>query len=307
MVTAAAATPRRIVVLQPDTELHRALVLALTPWGVETLRDETPPPSSPPDALKLAARLAERTRVEAVIWVSRTDEGALVWVFDAHAGDVTTRMLEQAPPFDSAAAAAVALSVKTLLRASLVAPPAERFGAQPPASREDERLALEAGVRGELIAREALELRGVLRGVLWLALARRLGLSAEVSYGPRLEVQGNGFRGDYREIMAGGKARFRLRYSTLTLGFSLGMSAHWTTLRGTLPSAAGERRVTRVNASIDGEQLVLVSVGRGVSFGVALGAAYFPAYRRYLVASEPIFSPWPLALNLGAYGSVELF
>jgi hypothetical protein len=307
VVTAAAAAPHRIAVLQPDAELHRALVLALSPWGVETLRDDTPPPSSPPEALELAARLARQTEVEAVVWVSRTDAGSLVWVFDAHAGEVTTRMLDEVPPFDSAAAAAVALSVKTVLRASVVAPPAERFGA-PPVSRRRERVfALEAGAGGGPIGSEQFDIKFELAAVLWLAAARRLGLSLEVAYGPELELEGNGFRGSYRDIATGGRARFRILSSALSFGFSLGAAAHWTTLHGSLPEDTVERSVSRVNASIDGELSVALSVGRGVYFGAAIGVAYFPTYRRYLVLGEPIFSPWPLAPNLGAYFGVEVF
>lgn len=307
VVTAAAAAPHRIAVLQPDAELHRALVLALAPWGVETLRDDTPPPSSPPEALELATRLAEHMQVEAVVWVSRTEAGSLVWVFDAHAGEVTTRMLDDLPPFDSAAAAAVALSVKTVLRASVVAPPAERFGAPAVAPRGENVFALEAGAGAGLIASGELDVKLELAAVLWFAAARRLGLSLEIAYGPELAVEDNGFQGSYRDIATGGRGRFRVLSSALSFGFALGAAAHWTTLRGRLPADTTERSVSRVNASIDTELSVALSLGRGVYFGAALGIAYFPTYRRYLVLGEPIFSPWPLAPNLGAYFGVEVF
>jgi hypothetical protein len=119
----AAEGQHRLAVLGPDEELFRAISLALSAWGVETVQSDLPPPeASQPEAVERATELARQLGVEAVVWISRTERGSLVWVFDARAGDVTTRILAQTPPFDSAAAAAVALSVKTVLRSTVVAP-----------------------------------------------------------------------------------------------------------------------------------------------------------------------------------------
>src|SRR6187455_2733000 len=107
VTTALGSHERRIVVLQPDEELLRAVGLSLSAWGIETTQsDATPPEPSQPEAVQAASRLARELGVEAVVWVSSADQGSLLWVFDARAGDVTTRLLTETPPFDSAGAAA---------------------------------------------------------------------------------------------------------------------------------------------------------------------------------------------------------
>ena len=177
----AAESQRRIAVLKPDSELLRAISLSLSVWDVETIPSDAPPPqSSQPEAVEGASSIARQLRVEAVVWMSSTDGGSLVWVFDARAGDVTTRMLADKPPFDSAAAAAVALSVKTVLRASVVAPPAERFGARaaaaPKAARANVSSHSSSGGRRAGLRSEQTALRATLAAVAWIAAAKRLGI-----------------------------------------------------------------------------------------------------------------------------------
>src|SRR5262245_24570466 len=117
-VTATGWADKRIAVLQPDDELVRAISIALSPWGVATIRSDRPLPGpSQLETIRAATRLADELRVEALVWVTRAEQGSLLWVFD-NRGDVTSRALVETPPFDSAAAAAVALSVKTILRSS---------------------------------------------------------------------------------------------------------------------------------------------------------------------------------------------
>jgi hypothetical protein len=309
LATPARADPRRVAVLEPDLELLRALDLALSPWGVETIRSDTPPASSAPEAIRIASGLARRLDVEAVVWISRTEQGSLLWVFDAETDEVSTCMLPGAPPFDGAAAAAVALSVKTVLRASTVAPPAERFGAPParPARTDggvEPTLALEMGAALTLRDGNALEPRLEVAPIVWLG--RHFGVAMEASAGPGLGVDGHGYRGRYNEIVVGGEARFRfLRGSALSASVSLGGSAHWATLRGTF-EGSNERDVRRLNASLDAEVYVSLALGGGVYLGATPGAAYFPVYRRYLVRGAPVLTPGPFAASFGGYLGVEI-
>ncbi|HEX6277557.1 MAG TPA: hypothetical protein VFZ53_31150 [Polyangiaceae bacterium] len=311
--SAASGAERRVVVLQPDEELFRAVALSLSAWGIDTTEsDAAPPEPSQPEAVQAASRLARELGVEAVIWISTADRGSLLWVFDARAGDVTTRLLAETPPFDSAGAAAVALSVKTVLRSSVLAPPAERFGAQPPAPapseppRADRSFALELGAGGYLVAERQAALRLELAALGWMLASRRLGVSLEFSTGPSLELDDTGFRGRYREIVAGASVRYRVvRERTLSAAVSLGGAAHFTSLEATLEGEL-ERSAHRVNPSLDAEASVS---GHWASayLGAALGLAYFPTYRRYLVEGEPVFSPWPIAAGLRGYVGVDLF
>jgi hypothetical protein len=299
---------RRIAVLEPDSELFRAVSLSLSAWGVETTRsDAPPPPSLQPEAVQVAANLARQLRVEAVVWVSATEGGSLLWVFDARAGEITTRMLAERPPFDSAAAASVALSVKTVLRASVVAPPEERFGAEP-AQPKARLFALELGVVGTWFAEHEAQLRFELGAVAWLAAARRLGMSLELSSGPPLTIGDSTYQGRYLEHIVGAKARFRfIREPGLSAALGLGGALHWTTLEGKLVESSLERNVSRLNGSLDAQALFSVHLGGAAYLGAAADVSYLLSYQRYLVGGQPVLAPWPVGFGIGGYSGVELF
>jgi hypothetical protein len=325
LVTASVAADgqHRIVVLGSDEELFRAISLSLSPWGVETTRSDAPPPqSSQPEAVDRATELARELDVEAVVWISQTERGALVWVFDQPSGSVTTRTLTEAPPFDSAAAAAVALSVKTVLRSSVVAPPVERFEPPPapppveparterppPEQRPSERFfAVEAGAGRWWISDGQAELNLTGSVVAWVAAAKRVGVSLEGSYGSALKIEEASFSGRYREIAAGASVRFRwLREPDVSAAVSLGASVVWTELEGTVLESSLEQTVRRVNGSLDADANINAHFGR-FYVGAMLGAAYSPKYQRYLVEGEPVLSRWPFVVGLGGYGGAELF
>jgi hypothetical protein len=307
-VTAVGEGRRRIAVLRPDDELYRAISLSLSPWGVDTRKsDATPPAPSQPEAVQMASRLARELDVEAVVWVTSAERGSLLWVFDARAGDVTTRMLAEAPPFDSAAAASVALSVKTVLRSSAVAPPAERFGAEPIMGNRGV-FALEFGALVNWLDERKLEPRIELAGTAWFALERRLGVGAEFSSGPGVRVEEPAYSGRYREFIAGAKARFRpIHEPGLSAALALGSALHWTRLEGTIVDGSVPSSVSRLSASLDLETSLAVMLGRRSYLGASMGVAYFPAYRRYLVEGTPVFSPWRLVPSLGVHFGVEAF
>lgn len=308
-VLVARTNQQRIAVLQLDEELVRAVSLALEPWGLQTTPSEAPlPPASQPEAVEAASRLARQLEVEALVWVTRLQRGSLLWVYDVRTGDVTTRLLAESPPFDSAAAAAVALTVKTVLRASEVAPPEERFGAQTPPEPPNRSLSVELGGDGYWIASGDLAFSARLAGVLWFGAGRRFGLSLEAASGPGFRVEDSDYEGRYRELVVGGKARLRLAEAPgLSTILALGGSAHWTRLEGTLTGGLGDSDAQRVNASIDAEALVNFHLTSRLYLGIGLGAAYFPTYQRYLVRGKPVLSPWPLSPSLTGYCGVELF
>ena len=303
------ADQRRVAVLRPDHELLRAVSLALSPWGIETIgSDAALPKSSQPEAVQVASRLARQLGVEAIVWITSLKDGSLLWVFDLRTGDVTARILPETPPFDSAAAAAVALSVKTVLRSSVVAPPEERFGAPSTSPRTDRISAAEIGAGGHWVGEGEVDFRIELAGVLWFAAARRVGLSLEVSSGPGLQIDHPDYSGSYRELVAGAKARFRLVHlQDFSVAVALGGAAHWAMLRGTLAADSRESNVDRLNGSLDFETSVNFEVSNGVYLGTSLGTVYFPAYRRYLVSGQSVFAPWPLVANFSGYVGVELF
>jgi hypothetical protein len=82
-----------------------------------------------PDSGEAARRIAEAHSTGAVVWVSVADGGSALWIYDAAEDRIAARALAAEPPYDDATAAAVALSIKTLLRHSRVAPEPERWAA----------------------------------------------------------------------------------------------------------------------------------------------------------------------------------
>jgi hypothetical protein len=309
LTTTGWANPRRIAVLQPDDELLRAIALALSPWGLETIRSDAPlPEASQPGAARVASRLARQLDVEAIVWMTRLERGSLLWVYDAGTGDVTTRFLTQSPPLDGAAAAAVALSVKTVLRASAVAPPDERFGSHPTAPTGDRLWAVEVGAGGRWIGTREVVFTGEVAGVLWLPAARRLGLSLELSSGPGLPISEPGFGGRLREFALGAAARFRLiRSASFSTVVALGAVGHATLLHGTLDANSREVDVTRVNGSIDFDTALNFRLSDAIYVGISGGVAYFPRYQRYLVGGDPIFSARRWTVDATGLCGVELF
>jgi hypothetical protein len=314
---AAGETAGRIAVLQPDDELMRAISLSLSPWGVDAIEsDEPPPPPLQPEAVQVASRLATELGVQAIVWISPAARGSLLSVFDARAGGITTRLVGETPPFDSAAAAAVALSVKTVLRSSVVAPPAERFGAQPPpppplpveAPQEEHVLALEVGAGGTFVAENEAELELEVAAVAWVAAARRLGVSLELSFGPGLRVENELFQGHYQEIVLGGKAQFRFVHEpSVSAAVALGGALHFVRLQGEVVESSLERSVSRLNPSLDAELSVNVPIGSAAYLGASAEVGYLPTYQRYLVEGTPVFSPWPVAFGFGGQFGIELF
>lgn len=309
LAAAAWAAPTRVAVLQPDAELYRAIALALEPWGIETLRSDAPlPRASQPEAAQEALRLGRELDVEAVVWVTAFEDGALLWVFDVGTGDVTTRVSPAAPPFDGASAAAVALSVKTVLRASAVAPPSERFGTHEVSPSDDRVAALEFGAGAQWVGERWFALRGELAGTWWLPESRRLGLGAGLASATGLRIATPEFDGQYRELALGAKARLRLveapGFATV---LSLGGAAHWAVLRGTLAEGAESVGVERLNGSVDLGVSANLHLTERVYLAASASAEYFPRYRRYLVEGDAVFAPAPVYVNLTGICGVELF
>ncbi len=304
----ASAEQRPVALLQPDPELQRAVSLALSPWGIEVLRSDAPlPRSSQPEAVQLASQLAEQLQVGAVVWVTRLrGEGALLWVYDVRRGDITTRMVSETPPFDGPAAASVALSVKTVLRNSVV----HEQRPEPPAPvRKLQPLrvfALEAGADARWFGEQWLDYEGRLTGIFWLPPDRRFGFSLDASAGLGLGIDEAPYAGRYRQLALGAKAHVKwVPTPKLSLVMALGGAAHWAMLRGEL-SSGQTRDVDRVNASVDLQSALNVSLSDSLYLGASLGASYFPWYRRYLVDGAPVFSPHALTPTLAAYVGAEL-
>jgi hypothetical protein len=130
---------KRVVLVSPGQALESAARTALEPWAIEIAVVDGPSPgATAPRANETARELALAHAAGAVVWVSQSKQAYAVWVYDFETDQVLSRRLAGPPPFDAPAAAAVALSVKTLLRHSAAAPESERYGAElPPTAAEE--------------------------------------------------------------------------------------------------------------------------------------------------------------------------
>lgn len=113
----AAPPSARVVLVDPDPELRRAMTTALRPWKLEVIVDATPV-----DEASAAAR-ADALGARFVVW----RQGKDLIVFDRERGDAQHR---EAPSgaLDPVDAASAALTVKTLMRL----PPPEEDTQPPP-------------------------------------------------------------------------------------------------------------------------------------------------------------------------------
>jgi hypothetical protein len=124
-----------VVVLQLPEGLSCALTAALEPWGLEVRSsNESLGPSMPSTSLG-ARRISQAYGARLVVWVAEDSEGSALWVYDAQQDRAVARSVPP-PPYDDAIAAALALSVKTVVRMVGVGPEASPDAATRPAVEE---------------------------------------------------------------------------------------------------------------------------------------------------------------------------
>lgn len=320
------AAERRVGLVLGDRELQRQLELALQAWDVETLTlDVTAPAVTQPEAMNQAAELAVRLRLDGVVWVTDAAEGPLLWVYDARRGDLTTRSIAERPPFGSATAAGLALSVKTTLRASVEpsSPPPPPPAPSPapvvplvkeppplPRSRSSplavSRTQVDAGVDGQLVAERAGRAWYSLHGALWLGASRRAGLGLRVGFGSAVSVEAESLRARFHETAFGPSLELRLVTSSVFAVQAFGgATLHVATLEGVLTHESLPKHVNRYNVALDLGGRIHFRMARGTLIGLQLGASYFLGYQRFMVEGTPAFAPWRLVPSGGAHVGVE--
>lgn len=131
-VARADADTTRVLLIDPGSELERAVRAALEPWQLAISVISAPSPgSSAPLSHQRASALAAREQAATVVWISTHEAGYALWIYDVTSQHVHARPLSSAPPYEGPQAAAAALTLKTLLRHSESAPREQRFGAEP--------------------------------------------------------------------------------------------------------------------------------------------------------------------------------
>jgi hypothetical protein len=307
----ARAAHRKVALVNANDALERQVRIALSPWDLDVERvDWTGLSAGMPSAAREAHRVAESRKVDAVVWISDAPRAAdspasehALWIYDAAEDQIVSRPLPQGVPQDAASAASVALTVKTLMRSSTVAPEAERIGAA--ADRAIGPLGVfraeaDGGIRALALKNaETLELRfGV--NLLWWPrfLDQYAALGVGVNAGPGAAISTDAFTGRFLDIAFAPHLRFHVPLgSRVAIEPAVGMSLHLTTLDGAAQERSTPVRETRWDPSGDASLLFSVSLGRGVDVGLRGSGSYLGRYQRYLVRQTPVLELSPFQLG----------
>lgn len=257
----------------PSENLLHAVTRTLAAWDVEVaaVPDDNPGPTMPASSSE-GRRIAEQHGAIAVVWVSESEDGFALWVFDRRTDQVAARPLPSGPPFDEPLAAQVALTVKTLLRTipqfrgdsrhnlntereSMAPRPAREPMPESMPLPEDERWGVDiltaAGVRGLALTPGIPDARVALGVTLRPSGFRRaLGLSLLLESGPGVRTTHSDLDARWTDssltLGIGGRLHLGARFD---VGASVGFGGRLTTLDGQtrLGSQVARRRVTLVS------------------------------------------------------------
>ena len=307
----ALAQDRSVALIDADEELAHAIVLALSPWGVTARFTHEPSPGVDlPMAAHRAAALCQQLTVSVIVWVSASEQGSLLWIYDAETNEVITRELSERPPFSSPAAASVALSLKALLRTTTVAPPIERLGAPPPAVplTATRRFTLEASANVRFFAPSSTLVYGAIGGLWWFRPgATRLGAGLFAGTSAGVAIETASFSGSYREqslsaVLTGQLAGNRLLRGSLFGGFT----AHFSEVFGVSNAVGQAAESHRVVPSLDLGSDLAFMLGGPLHLSLGVKGSYLPRPQRYLVQGETVLSLWPIAAELGVKFGIDL-
>ncbi len=289
----AVAAPRstRVVLVDPDPELLRAMTTALQPWKLEVIVD-----ASPIDEIGATER-ADALRARFVVWRSGKD----LVVFDRERGDAQHRDVA-AGALDPVDAASAALSVKTLMRL----PPPEEMDRPPPPTSGPE-LRVQVGTAARIASGQ---ISGRLVGTVMVKPIAALRVGAMVDAGTRDEFKIASFTGTWSD------------WSVLAV-------ASWTIARGKLelePWIAGGITRSHVGATSMGamaesiderDTLAAVRVGGAVRYrlarlwtvGASLGVegiAGTPTYARPKPDDKELYEVPALGFAVGLVVAADL-
>jgi hypothetical protein len=301
---AAAAAGHRVAAVDPDPQVARALDVALSPWDVTLVEVHLESPGATmPIALDRARSIAQGVDAEVVVWVSSADDGYAVWIYDSASDHASARKLDQAPPFDGPTAAGVALSVKTLLRGTVVAPPAERFGAG--AGERPWRIGLSAGVSSRTTASSPVEARFGLQASGW---ARYWGAVLDLETGPGTHPASAALAGTLTDssVRIALAARWPVS-TTVAIEPSLGGALHWEHLDGVVVSDASSASIDRLDGAFEPRLAVDLGLAGGrVHLAPWVGASVLTRWQRFHVHDALVLELAPVTLQAALCAEVAL-
>ncbi len=295
--SAPAAETHRIAAVDPDAELTHALDLALAPWGasVVALRLQAPG-ATMPFAFDRARAIAEDAHADVVVWVSAEQGEYALWIYDVASDHIGSRRLQSQPPFDAATAAAVALAVKTLLRGTVVAPVAERFGAPPP--REARwALGVDMAASGRFGTPTLAEARlGVVATAWPAAWGHRWGVELSAETGAGAAVATDGFTGSLRDQVTrlGFVAHVPLS-GAAAFEASLGGGLHLVELDGVVRTDSSSTASAHLDAALEPRLgLCFRTLGGRLELSPWVGVSLLTRWQRYLVDGARTVEVGPL-------------
>ncbi len=296
-VACAQASPQRVVLVDADAELLRAVRSSLAPWGVDIVSvDGDVPPGSMPLAAESGRAIALERHADAVVWISDGSSGAALWVYDARAERSLARELTAAPPFDPPTAAAVALTLKTLLLHSTVAPVRER--AAPPAPPPARIVHVELG--GGLVAFATspadAEPRVSLAASVWpTELSGILGFSLGARTGPGVAFQTADASGRWTSTLVTVGVRARLVLGMFDIGAGIEAGLAITTLEAEL-AASRQAHVLRAAFGGAGWGELGVRPDPALRLVLRVGATFLAPIERYVERGALVLDVSPAAM-----------
>jgi hypothetical protein len=300
----ALAAARRIALVHAKPELARSVDLALYPWDIKivTVEDE-PPDGVAPGAATAARAIAERNDADAIAWIVPAGAPAvpLLWFFDTTSGTIQSRPLPALPSDGPAELAAVALTLKTLVRST---PWEQRLAAvtpEPLASAWETRLELEAMARIPTSGADAEPRLGLWvsewRGTSRLTWGAALGASA----GPGMTFDGATSHGTLHDLDLRANLRARILLGGhLELEPRLGASAHVERADVTVTTPATSEALSRVDPSVDVGLFLDWQITRSIAWAIGVEGLASLRYQRWLAGSEVVFAPSPFWVQAGS-------
>jgi hypothetical protein len=310
----ASAEARRVAAVAPDAQLARALDIALSPWGTEVAQVQLDAPGGVVRMrIDRARTIARDTHADVVTWVSEDGGKYSAWIYDVASDRASLRELASAPPFDATTAAAVALSVKSLLRFTVVAPAPERFTA--PAEEPKWAFGFSTSVAGHDGADVLWEPRAGLYGSYWpAAFGHRLGALLGLSAGLGVHVDGptphattfSGTLSDFG-LRAAVEGRVPLR-SWLAMEVSMGAAVHFVSLEATIDAQpTQERTVQRFDVGFEPQVALSMALLEGlVRLAPWIGATILTGWQRFTVYGDVKLEVGPTTAEGGLRAEVVL-
>jgi len=285
VTSSARAERRRLGFVHATERLERAVAIALSPWEIDTVPLESSSGENP--MLTRDARLvAAQKEVDAVAWLVESEGERAIWLYDAHDDQAVTRQVTPGE-IDDASAASIALSLKTLLRASTVAPAQERLGGRAEAEGHGVgifRLELDGGSRLNASENSFFEPRVGFAVSFWpRVLADRLGLALRLEEGPgwKLDTTPN-YLGRFADHTVSAAVRGRIPFAKIfAVEPGLGGALHITTITGGWTNGLPPVDVWKTHPALEVSVGLSVTVARWALFGARVGGSYWGDWQRY--------------------------